>query len=71
MDTLNSEKDLSVTETNNNEILGKAQVKDSNMYQTREGQQIKETRETTRDATQSVETNNIDKPTPPPINHPN
>ena len=38
MDTLNSEKDLSVTEINNNEILGKAQEKDSNMYQTREGQ---------------------------------
>ena len=46
MDTLNSEKDLSVTETNNNKIPGKAQGKDSNMYQTRQGQRIKETHET-------------------------
>ena len=65
MDTLNP--DLSVTKTNNNEILEKTQVKNSNMYQTQDGQQIEETRETTQDATQSVETNNTDKPTPPPL----
>ena len=65
IDTLNSEKNLNVTETDNNEILGKAQAKDNNMYQTQEEQQITEKQETTRDATQSVETNNIDKPTSP------
>ena len=64
MDTLNP--DLSFTKTNNNEILGKTQVKNSNMYQTQAGQQIEETCETTQDATQSAETNNTDKRTPPP-----
>ena len=65
MDTLNP--DLSVTKTNNNEILEKTQLKKNNMCQseTHAGQQMEETRETTRDAAQSAETNNMDIPTLP------
>ena len=68
MDTLNSEKDLRVIETNNNKILGKAQVKDSATYQSRDGQQTTEDKsaKTSQEATQCVETNNVDKPTPQP-----
>ena len=65
MDTLNP--DLSVTKTNNNEILEKTQLKRNNMCQseTHAGQQMEETRETTLDAAQSAETNNTDIPTLP------
>ena len=65
MDTLNP--DLSVTKTNNNEILEKTQLKRNNMCQseTHAGQQMEETRETTLDAAQPAETNNTDIPTLP------
>ena len=65
MDTFNP--DLSVTKTNNNEILEKTQLKRNNMCQseTHAGQQMEETRETTLDAAQSAETNNTDIPTLP------
>ena len=63
MDTFNP--DLSVTKTNNNEILEKTQLKRNNMCQneTHAEQQMEDTRETTQDAAQSAETNNTNLPT--------
>ena len=67
MDTLNPEKDLSVSESNNNETVEKNQVNDSATNQTHATEDTLDDKpaETAQDTTQPADANNVDKPTSP------